>query len=145
MRSSNVSVPCRFELRPSRWLIGVMLAMSALAPLSVWASEMPRWAAWPLASFAAVAGLRLAWRERGLPVRNVVIDASSDALIDGMAVDDFRIDWRGPLVFLSWRDADGKVHRRSLWPDALGPSLRRELRLAVGKGNAVRSPDSMAP
>lgn len=145
MRSLNASAPCRFELRPSRWLVGALLVFSVLAPFSVLASEMPRWAAWPFAVIAMVLGLALAWREWGRPVREVVIDTSGNAMIEGVQVEAFRVDWRGPLAFLSWRDKGGTLQRRSLWPDVLGSALRRELRLAVDKADAVRSPGSMAP
>lgn len=122
-----------------------MLLLSALAPVAVLASAMPRWAAWPLAVCAAVAGLRMAWREGRLPVLGVVIDTEGRATIDGAPVDAFRVDWRGPLVFVLWRDADGRVRRRSLWPDTLPSAARRELRLAVRAGGDGQAPSSMAP
>jgi toxin CptA len=145
MRSSNASAPCRFELRPSRWLIAAMLAMAVLAPLAVLASEMPRWGGWPLAVFAFVYGVCLARREALRPVRAVVIDGEGAAVVDGQEVEGLRVNWRGPLAFVSWRDAAGRTHRRSLWPDTLSPALRRELRLAVGERRDGQTPPSMAP
>ena len=145
MRSSNASVPCRFELRPSRWLIAAMLAMAVLAPFAVLASEMPRWGAWPLAACALGYGLFLARREASRPVQAVVIDGEGAAAVDGQAIEGLRIDWRGPLAFASWRDAAGRTHRRSLWPDTLPPDLRRELRLAAHKRSDGQTPPSMAP
>lgn len=138
-------MPCRCELRPSRWLIGAMLVLSALAPIAVLASAMPHALAWPLAVFAVAAGLRMAWREHRLPALGVVIDADGRASIDGNSVDAFRVDWRGPLAFLTWRDADGRLRRRSLWPDTLPPASRRELRLAVPPDGDGQAPPSMAP
>jgi toxin CptA len=145
MRSSNVSVPCRFELRPSRWLIAAMLAMAVLASLAVLASAMPRWGAWPLAVSALAYGLFLAQREASRPVLALVIDGEGAAAVDGHRVEGLRIDWRGPLAFVSWFDATGRAHRHSLWPDALSPALRRELRLAVHKRSDGQTPPSMAP
>jgi len=145
MRSSNASAPCRFELRPSRWLIAAMLAMAVLAPLAVLASEMPRWGAWPLAVCALAYGSFLARREALRPVRAVLIDGEGTAAVDGQEVEGLRVDWRGPLAFVSWRDAAGRMHRRSLWPDTLPPALRRELRLAAHKRDDGQTPPSMAP
>lgn len=145
MRSSNVSAPCRFELRPSRWLIGAMLAMAVLAPFAVLVSEIPPWAAWPLAGCAAGYGAYLAWREARHPVREVVVGSEGLATIDGQVVEAMRVDWRGPLAFIAWRDADGRLQHRSVWPDTLSPAQRRELRLAVRAIGDGQSPPSMAP
>ena len=145
MRSSNVSAPCRFDLRPSRWLVGALLALAVLAPLSVLLSEMPRVLAWPLALLASVAGLLLARREWRRPRQPVVIDGEGRVTIDGIEARAFRVDWRGPLAFLSWRDPSGRLRRCSLWPDTLPPALRRELRLAADRLDAVRSDGPMAP
>jgi toxin CptA len=138
-------VPCRFELRPSRWLIGAMLLLSVCAPLAVLVSAMPRWLAWPLAVFGIASGLRLAWREYTLPVLGVVLSADGAAAVDGVPVEGFRVDWRGMLAFVDWRDADGRLRRRSLWPDTLSSAMRRELRLAVRKRGDGQTPPSMAP
>jgi toxin CptA len=145
MRSSNASAPCRFELRPSRWLIGAMSTMAVLAPFAVLASEMPRWVAWPLAACAAACGAYLVRREAERPVRMIVVDGEGQATVDGQIVDGLRVDWRGPLAFVAWRDAEGRVVRRSLWPDTLSAARRRELRLAVRPGGDGQSPPSMAP
>ena len=66
-------------------------------------------------------------------------------LKDGLAVERFRIDWRGPLAFVSWRDGHGRTFRRSLWPDTLSAAGRRELRLAADRDDAGRRPGPMAP
>jgi toxin CptA len=145
MRSSNASAPCRFELRPSRWRIGATLALAVLAPFAVLVSDLSASIAWPLAVAALSAGFALAWRERRLPVHAVVIDGAGAASVDGILVEGFRIDWRGPLAFVSWRDGDGRAFRRSLWPDTLSASGRRELRLAADRDDAGRRPGPMAP
>ena len=145
MRSSNASAPCRFELRPSRWRIGALSALAALAPFAVLVSDLTPALAWPSAIFVLCAGFALAWRERRQPVHAVVIDATGAATVDGLAVERFRIDWRGPLAFVSWRDARGRIRRRSLWPDTLSAAGRRELRLAADRDDAGRRPGPMAP
>ena len=145
MTSSNASAPCRFEWRPSRWVIGALSALTVLAPCAVLWSEMPRAAAWSLAMAALIAGLWSIRRETRRPACAIVLDASSGATVDGAPVDAFRVAWRGPLAFLSWRDRAGRGHRRSLWPDTLTPALRRELRLAARQDDAVRRPGPMAP
>lgn len=145
MRSSNASAPCRFELRPSRWRIGVVLALAAMAPFAVLVSDMSRAAAWPLAVIALSAGVFSAWRERRQPIHAVVIDAAGAASVDGIAVERLQVDWRGPLAFVSWRDRDGRTFRRSLWPDTLNAAGRRELRLAADRDDAGRRPGPMAP
>ena len=145
MRSSNTSARCRFELRPSRALAGVMLALAALVPWAALSSDLPVWVGGPLVALAVCFALGLAVRELRRGAHEVVIDASGGATVDGEAVEAFRIDWRGTLGFVSWRDVDGRTHRRSLWPDTLSPALRRELRLAVPAPGAVRGTDSMSP
>lgn len=145
MRSSNASAPCRFELRPSRWLVGALLALAVLAPFSVLQSEMPSRHAWPLALLALGAGLWLARREWRAPRQSVTIDGEGRVTIDGVEVEAFRVDWRGPLAFLAWRDPAGRCHRRSLWPDTLPSALRRELRLAADRCDAGRDDGRMAP
>ncbi len=145
MPSSNASSPCRFDLRPSRWPVAVLAALSVLAPFSVLASEMTLWIAIPLALSALVAGAALAVREARRPSLRVVIEAPDRVSIDDVLVDDFRLKWRGPLAFVHWRDAVGRRQTRSMWPDTLPPPLRRELRLAIPESDAARNPGSMAP
>ncbi|MEE7566640.1 hypothetical protein HH297_09445, partial [Xanthomonas sp. Kuri4-3] len=56
----------------------------------------------------------------------------------------FRVEWRGPLAQLSWRD--GRRRERLLfWPDTLPPAQRRELRLAAGAHAISSRPRQMAP
>ncbi|KGO97621.1 hypothetical protein N791_09275, partial [Lysobacter defluvii IMMIB APB-9 = DSM 18482] len=55
------------------------------------------------------------------------------------------VEWRGPLAFLRWRDAAGRVHRRTWWPDVLRPRDRRRLRLAAGNESASPVVASVAP
>ena len=126
-------------------LSGAMLMLAVLVPWAALSSDLPVWIGGLLAASAVCFALWLAARELRRSTHEVVIDASGAATVDGRAVEAFRIDWRGTLGFGSWRDADGRTHRRSLWPDTLSPALRRELRLAVPASDAVRGTDSMSP
>lgn len=122
-----------------------MLAMGALVPWATLSSDLPLWIGGALAALAMCCALGLAVRELRRHVQSVVIDAAGRVTVDGQPIEAFRIDWRGTLGFVSWRDAVGRVHRRHLWPDTLSPGLRRELRLAVPASDAVRDSDSMSP
>ena len=66
-------------------------------------------------------------------------------LVDGVAVAQPRLQWRGPLAVLSWRDAGGHSRYRSWWPDTLPPARRRELRLAADNLIPARATPQMAP
>ncbi len=123
----------------------MMSALAVLAPCAALASDLPIWVGGTVAALAACFALGLAVRELRGDTHQVVIDGSGGATVDGQAVEGFRIDWRGALGFVSWRDTAGLLHRRSLWPDTLSPALRRELRLAIPASSAVRSTDSMSP
>lgn len=146
LRWSNASVDCRLEWRPSRWLIAAILLLASLAAFSAIASEMPRTWAWPLAVAALAYGAWLARREASKPVR-VWFWPGDDrpATVDGVAVQDAVVDWRGPVAFVRWRDAGGHHRRLSWWPDTLPAERRRELRLAAPMAQASRSAASMAP
>ena len=66
-------------------------------------------------------------------------------MLDGEAIHDVAVQWRGPLAFLSWRGTEGRVHRLSWWPDTLAVGPRRELRLAAMARLPSRPARSMAP
>lgn len=149
MHSSSAFSPCRIELRPSRWLVAALAALAVLAPLSLWASALPRLLFWPLALASAAAAVALAVREARRPCLQLTIEAPDRVLVDRSPVSELHVEWRGPLAFLRWRDGDGRRHARSLWPDTLPPPLRRELRLALAAAapvrDAGRGPGAMAP
>jgi toxin CptA len=111
---SDTSATCRLEWRPSRWLVGALIALAMLAPFAVLVSEMPRVAAWPLGLVACAHGLRQAWREWRKPPRALVVPLAQASL-----------HWRGPLLFLRCGS-----ERASWWPDTLDAGQRRELRIA---------------
>ena len=144
--SSNRSVSCRLEWRPSRWVIGALVALAVLAAISIFESEMPRLAAWPLVVAVALHATLQVRRYRDLPSHDFVFPGNDlVVLLDGQPVDAMSIQWRGPLAFILWRDRTGRQRRLSWWPDTLPPSSRRELRLAAGHLDAVRSALSVAP
>jgi len=138
-------VEARVEWRPSYWILGALPLLGVLAACSLLASEMPAFAAWP-AAFATLgwAGWRT-WREARIPAKSFVFRSGAPVLVDGVAVDDVVLQWRGPLAFLRWRDGDGRTRRLSWWPDTLPPPRRRELRLAAPAREPARDGASMAP
>lgn len=145
IRSFDTSAPCRLDWRPSRWLIATLVALAVLAAFSAVASDLPRWAAWPLALVALTYGLGLARREWRKPVCSVVIaDRGAVVHIDGIKVERFVVQWRGPLAFASWGDGHGRTARLVWWPDTLRRASRRELRLAAATPAAARPAQSMA-
>ena len=121
-----------------------MLAL--LAAISIFESEMPRLAAWPLVVAVILhASLQLR-RYRDMPRHDFVFPGNDLAvLLDGQPIDAVEVQWRGPLAFITWKDRTGRRGRLSWWPDTLPPASRRELRLAVGHLDAVRSPLRVAP
>ena len=145
--SSPPSAPCRLEWRPSRWLLAALVALSVLAPLSILGSDMPRPWAWPAAALAALYAALLLRREARRPPCALLIppQGSVAASIDGQPVAALQVDWRGPLAFVRWRDAHGRVGRLAWWPDTLPAPARRELRLAAQARAASSAPPQMAP
>ena len=139
------SGPFRIEWRPSRCLLAALLAMTALAPLAVLASEMPRMAAWPLAVLALAHGLLQCRREWRRPGRLATFDGGRCVLLDGVALADARVHWRGPIAVLAWRDGEGRRRHLAWWPDTLPAARRRELRLAAPGAHHPREAASVAP
>ena len=145
-RLSNAYVSCRLEWRPSRWVIGALLALGMLAAFSVLVSAMPRWAAWPLSALALAYGVWQARREWQLPGRELFFPGNDlPVTLDGQPIDKVQLQWRGPMAFLLWRDRQGRPQRLSWWPDTLPAASRRELRLAAGSLEAARDRRRMAP
>lgn len=123
-----------------------MVLLGLLAAVALLASEMPRTWAWPLAVVALGYAGWLARREARKPAQAWFWPGTDlPATIDGAVARDVEVAWRGPLAFVRWRDADGRVRRRSWWPDTLPPARRRELRLAAPSAQASPAAASMAP
>ena len=143
---STGSPVARIDWRPSRWPQAAMLLLGMLAGFSILASEMPSPLAWPLALAAFAHGGCLFRRESRRPVLAFLLAGDAAPVrVDGVAVDGFELQWRGPLAFATWRDARGRRHRRAWWPDTLPVPARRELRLAAPSRRAARGGASMAP
>ncbi len=130
-RSSSASATCRLEWRPSTLITIWLVSLAVLSPISLLASGLPRWLAWPLAVIAMLHALREAQRHRVSPRRVLLIVGEGPLQVDGAPAECWRLRWRGPLAFLSWRDALGGRHALSFWPDTLPKAQRRELRLAT--------------
>lgn len=123
----------------------MLVALTVLAAFSAFASDLPPAAAWPLALVAVTHGLSLVVRETRRRPRSVVIaDDGAAASVDGRRVEDFVVQWRGPLAFARWRDGQGVIHRLAWWPDTLPGSARRELRLAAPATSNASNAHSMA-
>ena len=147
MKQDRSSLPeARIEWRPSRCLLAAIVVLTALAACSVLASEMPRGLAWPLAVAVVAHGAWLFRHERRRAAQAFVLRGdAAPAQVDGVAVEGFELQWRGPLAFASWLDGQGRRQRRTWWPDTLPPPRRRELRLAAPMPESARGRASMAP
>lgn len=136
---------CRLHWRPSRMKAALLLLIGALSVVALAASDLPAAVAWP-GAFAAIShALRLAWRGLHAPRASVVLDAEAGtATVDGVAVGDVRLQWRGSLAWLRFRDATGRDRVLDWWPDTLPARARRELRLAAPVEQASPKATSMA-
>jgi len=115
--------------RPSRWVTGTLHAFGPLGAVSLLASDLPL--AWgvPAAVPVVVAAWRAARREAARPPCTIGIATDGRVHLDGRPLRGARLQWRGSLAFLQWRE--GRRRRTlSWWPDTLPPDARRELRLA---------------
>ena len=143
---SNASAPCRLEWPASRLFAACLWVLGLLSGVAVVASELPWGVSYPLAAAAVSHGALLAWRElRRPPVELMIPFDGKDALIDGEAVPELELQWRGPLAFLRWRNPQSGRRYVQGWPDNLDAAARRELRLAMEARTPARSPRSMAP
>lgn len=145
-RLSSVSVSCRLEWRPSRWVIGALFVLGMLAAFSVLASAMPRWAAWPLSVATLAYAAWQARREWRLSRHELFFPGNDlSVTLDGQSIGNVELRWRGPMAFLLWQDPRGRPMRLSWWPDTLPAARRRELRLAGGSLDAAQNHRRMAP
>lgn len=127
-------------------MIGALLALALLAPLAILQSALPWGLAWPAAAAALAYGAWLARRACLQPMQDLVVPTGVDPVtLDGRVLDDVRVQWRGPLAFLRWRDDAGRTRHLAWWPDTLPARHRRELKLAMQARKAARPHGSMAP
>ena len=139
-RWSAVSIGCRLEWRPSRWLVAALVAISLLAAFSAVSSQLPALVSWPLAAFAGGAGLRRARAEWRRPTHRLVFPGDGRlASVDDVPVDAMQVAWRGPLAFARWRDRNGRIRHLAWWPDTLPAGKRRQLRLAADAAHAAQT------
>lgn len=151
MNSSNASLHCLLEWRPSRWLLAGMVLLALLAIASLWLSALPVWACVVASAvIVAYAGVRLRHEMRREPV--VIAWAGGDAPVmveagvvepggaqheveeQGARSAEFRfaaLNFRAGLVVMSLTDQRGRRSRRVWWPDTLDARGRRALRLAA--------------
>jgi len=145
-RSSIASPGCRLDWWPSRWVIVGLRALTALGVFSIFVSEMPRFAAWPLAAVTLGYSLWLTRLESRKPSLSFVWPGhDGPAMLDGKPIHEVEVQWRGSLAFVRWRGKTGRIQRVSWWPDTLSPASRRELRLAAPVTIASRHRGAMAP
>jgi toxin CptA len=139
-------LPFRLELRASRWPQAMLIALAALAPLSLWLSALPAGLRVPGMVLSAIAALWAARRESRRPLRLLELAADGEARVDGQPAQALAAEWRGPLAVLRWRDGQGRVQRFALWPDTLPAPQRRALRLALeAQTRTGRERASVAP
>lgn len=119
-------------------LLGWLAAIGALA------SAMPRWLAWPLATWIVLHAEWSARRGLARPRRELLLSPAGPPRCDGTAMDQLRVHWRGPWVLLHWREG-AVACRLAWWPDTLPAPLRRELRLALMRGEGAPAPPAVAP
>lgn len=150
MPSSNESLNCRIDWRPSGSLLLAIAALTGLAVVSVWLSAMP----WPVALLCTLTclsqGLHLLRKESAKPAASIFLSSDSgEALLnfpDGQqSWTQVRILFRGPLASLVGRDGLGQGRRLLWWPDTLPASARRQLRLVAGRLPATISPMALPP
>jgi toxin CptA len=145
MPSSNESLTCRIDWRPSRLLMAALGLLTALAMVSAWLSALSAWLAWPAMAACLAHGLRLIGRELARPAGMIHLTGEA-----GVAHLNFaggaeswtqvRVNFRGPLASLTGRDATGRMRRCLWWPDTLPAPARRQLRLVAGRLPAPVSP-----
>ena len=135
----------RIPWRPSRWMSTALLLLGGSGAASLLASDLPAILAAPAAVLACVGAARLWWRERSRAPMAFVFRSGAPPTVDGQAVAEFALHWRGPLAFVHWRDGQGRRHHRAWWPDTLQAPQRRELRLAAPAARDAGDRASMAP
>lgn len=136
--------PLRLEWRPSRLERAALHGLGVLAAFCGVASGLPRPVAWLLVPVIVLHAHRAARRSARRPSLGLLFPARGLATCDGRTMKQLRPHWRGPWLFLHWRDGN-TIRRLAFWPDTLPAAQRRELRLALMHGEAAPSPEAVAP
>ncbi|HVJ36675.1 MAG TPA: hypothetical protein VM687_02605 [Stenotrophomonas sp.] len=117
-----------------------MLAWVLLGAASLYLSALPPWptlaAVVMLAGVGAVQARRLA-RQR--PRILSIPWGDAPACVDGLPVAELRVEWHGPLAWVSWQRGPGRRQCLMFWPDTLPPRRRRELHLAARQRPVTQS------
>ena len=142
---SSASAICQLEWRPSPALAWALRLLGLLGAVAVLNCELPSVVAWPVALVPLAHGAWLGHRHGQQPTRRLWWIAGRLPELDGIALREAHMHWRGPLVFLRGRDADGRVLRLAWWPDTLPRAVRRELRLVAQVPPVTPTTPAMAP
>lgn len=128
---SNAPPTLHLTWRPSRYVVAALALLGCAGAFASFASDLPLTIGMPLAIASFGWGLASSLREHRRPRRVFKRSADGTMTLDTMQIQCAHLLWRGSLAYLSVRDADGRTHRLSFWPDTLGPRARRALRLAL--------------
>ena len=142
---SSASAICQLEWRPSSAVAWALRLLGLLAALSLLSCEMPAGIALPSGLGVLAYGAWLARGYRRQAACHLRWIAGRPPEIDGVALRDAQMHWRGPLAFLRGRNHEGRVLRLAWWPDTLPRDLRRELRLVSQVAPVTPSMPAMAP
>lgn len=146
-RSSRASAHCRpvtLDWRPSPQVTAVLAALTLLAPFSLIASDLHSGVAAVLALPLLLAGVRTMRRYARLPPTTFQVPARGAVTRDDRPLAVFELRWRGPLVFLRWREPGGGYRQLAFFPDTLDTDLRRELKLAMARRQSAGATAAMA-
>jgi len=95
--------------------------------------DLPSSLAWPAAGMAIAWGCYCLWQSGRRPRREFLIASDLSACrFDGQPLSQLALCWRGPLLFVRWKQPAQRRWRHVVfWPDTLCADKRRELRLAA--------------
>lgn len=140
MNSSNASLHCRLEWRPSRWLAVSLALLGVLAVLSIWLSALPTWACL-VGSIGIIAwsAYRLRHELQRMPMQVTWSGGDAPVVVEpageqGSRSAEYRfvaLNIRAGLAMLCVADELGRHTRWVWWPDTLDARDRRALRLAA--------------
>ncbi|WDS36706.1 hypothetical protein [Pseudoxanthomonas sp.] len=124
----------------------MVLVLGLLGVVSLAGSAFPAGVAIGLSVLVLAYTVWLASRYLRQPARTLAIAGGAlPPMLDGVVLQRFSLQWRGPLAFAAWQDVQGANGYLIWWPDTLDARQRRELRLAV-EGMAVSAAvATMAP
>jgi len=136
---SSASSTCRCELQRSRLLAACLLLLGGLAVLSLMLSALTSGMALAISAMATALAVFRAAEEIRRPPQTLLLGGLGEpaTVIEHGAehiVTLEQIGFRASFVLLAWRDAQGRIMRRTLWPDALPEAQRRALRRRFGAG-----------